>query len=650
MHIRVLVFLILLIIWSGLANDIHAQNLIPDPGFEDWDGTVGNAPTTMGPLTFWYNANSTPDHHHEDNPAGNNLTSLQPCPTGNGNTACGMAHSGKGVLGCYKGNGPNGVVEWAGTQLIEPLVPGACYKVSYWVQNKKDDPASLMLTNQWGVFFSKTMLPGFNPDGLDFSTVPDQWLTCQEVNDGSEWTYVEFAYSPQDAYTNVYVGYVGNVSTSTFTSWSNDTQIGFYAWFDDIMVERMDPTLTTSNDQTLCLGDSVLLTANSNYPVEWSDGITTDTLDAIWVKPTSTTTYTARTLGDPNCSLSKQIIVTVIGNTIKPFSESACAGTTPFLLNDVAGAGTWIGPGITQSNNGLFDAALAGEGIHLIQFKPDGDCALGYQVQIEVFPAPIIDFTVDEPIGCPRHTLQFFDQSNPPALSVLWNFGDTSTGDTFNDPIKVYFESGWYDVTLDVYYSKYCQASVTKDSFVHILDPPKADFSFSPSGPSNLDPTVQFTSATTGDPQSWFWNFSDGGINNSTDPTHTFSDVGVYPVTLVVTGAEGCADSLTKEVIVRWDVKLFVPTAFSPNKDGVNDVFRPSIIGPVDTFRMQIFDRWGNLLFQSTDPAIGWEGEARSGKRLDEGIYIYTLEVAPPMIGNSTSPVKRYSGEITLIR
>ncbi len=641
--------LIFLVVFA-LSHTVQGQNLIPDPGFEIWDGTVGNPPNTMAPLTFWYNANGTPDHHHVDNAAGSNLTSLLPCPTGNGNTECGMPHSGKGVLGCWKGNGTDGTKEWAGTQLLEPLVPGACYKVSYWVQNKEDNPNFLMLTNQWGIFFSKTMTPTFNPNLINYATKADQFVTCTEVNDGTEWTYVEFTYTPSDAYTYAYVGYVGNVSSSIFTAWSSDFMIGFYAWFDDILIERFEPTLTASSNQTICLGDSLFLTASSNYAVEWTDGSTKDTVDGIWVKPKSTTTYSVRTLDGSNCSLSKDITVTVIGNTINPFSESVCAGTTPFLLNDVAGAGTWIGPGITQSSNGLFDAGVAGPGIHLIQFRPDGDCTLGYQIQVEVLPAPIIDFTVDKPVGCPRHTLQFFDQSNPQAASVFWDFGDTSTGDTFNDPVKVYFESGWYDVTLNVYYSTYCKASVTKDSFVHILAPPKADFTYSPTEPTNLAPLVQFTDASTGEPQSWLWNFNDGGTSGSINPSHSYSEPGIYPVTLVVTGAEGCADSLTKTIIVRWDIKLFVPTAFSPNEDGINDVFRPSVIGPVETYRMLIFDRWGNLLFESLNSLDGWTGESSSGKQLDPGVYLYTIEVSPLMISNLSTPPKVVSGEINLIR
>ena len=131
---------------------LQAQNLIADPGFEVWDGTVGSPPETTAPLTHWYNANGTPDHHHVDNPPGNNLTSLEPCATGQGFTNCGFPYDGGGVLGCWKGNGLDGTREWAGTILTEPMVPGACYQISFWIQNKEDKPTALYETNQWGLF------------------------------------------------------------------------------------------------------------------------------------------------------------------------------------------------------------------------------------------------------------------------------------------------------------------------------------------------------------------------------------------------------------------------------------------------------------------------------------------------------------------
>ncbi len=634
----------------GMASFTQAQNLIADPGFEDWDGTVGNPPNTMAPLTYWYNANGTPDHHHEDNPAGSNLTSLLPCPTGNGNTECGVPHSGKGVLGCWKGNGPDGSKEWAGTELLQPMIPGACYKVSYWVQNKEDNPNFIMLTNQWGIFFSKTMIPTFNPDLINYATKANQFVTCQEVNDGSDWSYVEFIYTAADAYTYAYVGYVGNVSTSTFTAWSMDFSVGFYAWFDDIIIERVEPLLTASDDQTICLGDSVFLSATSNYPVEWSDGSFADTVDGIWVKPTNTSTYTVRTLDSTNCSLSKVITVSVLGNTINPFSESICASTNPFVIDPGAGAGIWSGPGITNPASGLFDPGIPGTGTHLIQFKPSGDCAFGYQVELEIIPAPIIDFSVDKPVGCPPHALQFFDESVPLVASVLWTFGDGNTGMTFNNPLKTYWAPGWYNVTLEAYYSDYCKAALTKDSFVHILVPPVAGFTFTPKQPTTLEPLVQFNDASSGDPQSWFWTFGDGGTSSKTDPAHEYLDAGIYTVTQVVTGAMECADTLTREIVVAWDVKLYIPTAFSPNEDGVNDIFRPTALGPLDAYRLQIYDRWGGLIFQSLDPLLGWNGEAANGKPLDPGVYLYTLEVAPPSLANLPATPKLYSGEILMMR
>jgi len=151
--------LIVVILFLSMSILGQSQNLIPNPGFEEWDGT--NQSATMVHVDYWYAANGTTDLHHTSNGPGNNLTSLTPCPPGTGDTGCGYPYEGEAVLGAWKGNGPDGSKEWAGVQMLETMEAGGCYEVSFWIQNKKDNPAQLYETNQWGMFFSKTKFPFF---------------------------------------------------------------------------------------------------------------------------------------------------------------------------------------------------------------------------------------------------------------------------------------------------------------------------------------------------------------------------------------------------------------------------------------------------------------------------------------------------------
>ena len=266
------------------------------------------------------------NHHHELNPTWSNLTALYPCPTGEGQLQCGMPYEGQGVLGCWKGNGSDGTKEWAGIQMLAPMIPGECYKVSFWIQNKKDNPDFLAVTNQWGLFFSKTPSPDFDPNTLNFSTVADQWVATEEVIEGSEWIYKEFIYEASDSYRYAYIGYMGNLNTSTYTVWSDSPSIGFYVWLDEIIVERLVPELTVSPDPTICQGESVTLSASSNFPISWENGASSDTV--FQVSPTETTTYYVEAGPTASCTVTKAITVNVVSEpTVSFVVEGASCDT-----------------------------------------------------------------------------------------------------------------------------------------------------------------------------------------------------------------------------------------------------------------------------------------------------------------------------------
>ena len=133
-----------------LSLGLSAQNIVPDPSFEDWDPGASTAIDYLGELYNWYSCNGSPDYHHEDHDPGNILQALVDCPLGNGDVHCGVAYHGEATLGIYKGNGTNGTKEWACAEFIEPMVEDECYVVSFQIQNKKDNPNFIAETSNWG--------------------------------------------------------------------------------------------------------------------------------------------------------------------------------------------------------------------------------------------------------------------------------------------------------------------------------------------------------------------------------------------------------------------------------------------------------------------------------------------------------------------
>ena len=104
------------------------------------------------------------------------------------------------------------------------------------------------------------------------------------------------------------------------------------------------------------------------------------------------------------------------------------------------------------------------------------------------------------------------------------------------------------------------------------------------------------------------WDFGDNTSSIALAPTHPYNRTGIFTVTLYAMKDNGCVDSLSKNVILRANSDIYVPNIFTPNGDGQNDEFIPNILAAYTEYKLNVFNRWGGLVFSSTDPAYGWDG------------------------------------------
>lgn len=438
------------------------QNLIPDPGFEDWDGTIGINPNTLGGLNFWYNANGTPDHHHQDNAPGSNLTSLEDCPLFLGQTQCGKPYMGKAVLGLYKGNGIIGTKEWAGIELTEPLQTGRCYRVSYWLQNKKDNPNFFMATSQWGMFFSQTKLPSFSVNASDYNFLQEQWVSTTELLDhNSEWVYYEHDLKAELDYPFVFVGYVGNPAEADMVNWSTSGSVGFYSWMDEVSIVDITPDLTMSQDNNICYGDSVLLEFNSNYPIEWTEGTTIHTSISEWVYPTVTTDYIVHTIDPTDCTQYDTITVHVLGPEFAEFAADNLEGCNPMEvqfedLSSIPGQSYFweFGDGSSSSDPLVTSHQYDAPGTYDVQLTIEYGIGCSFTIDlgqsIIVDEIPEADFNFD-PMNptVDNSTVNFTNESTGNIINYTWDFGDGSTSNEEN-PNHDFQNPGPYDISLIV--------------------------------------------------------------------------------------------------------------------------------------------------------------------------------------------------------
>ena len=184
---------------------------------------------------------------------------------------------------------------------------------------------------------------------------------------------------------------------------------------------------------------------------------------------------------------------------------------------------------------------------------------------------------------------------------------------------------------------------LTQNNIIQVLDVPQAGFDITPNEVNILDPTVEFETLSSNGVDC-FYNFGDGGSSSDCFGTYTYSDGGLFEVTQTVINAAGCSSTATGEVAVAGDV-FYAPNSFTPNNDGVNDVWIPVALG-ITSYSLQIFNRWGEQVWMTMDAQLPWLGNTQDGSHfLPDGLYHYSVKVEDQLKYPRT-----YSGSIQLLR
>ena len=227
----------------------------------------------------------------------------------------------------------------------------------------------------------------------------------------------------------------------------------------------------------------------------------------------------------------------------------------------------------------------------------------------------------------------FFDNLSTPiddTYDIRWDFGDGSTGDAIS-PTHIYNDPGVYTVAISIVSPVGCETDTIFHDLIRVQPSPVADFTYFPEQPSNLAPTVTFTDQSV-DAVRWAWDL--GGFGNSSQPSPVFSfpDTGKHEVTLIVTHANGCKDTTIQIVDVIPEVRYFLPNAFTPNSDDINDFYRGNgMMAGATNFHFTVWNRWGELLFESTDPEEAWNGrKGNTGGQVPNGVYVVLVTFTGP--------------------
>lgn len=268
----------------------------------------------------------------------------------------------------------------------------------------------------------------------------------------------------------------------------------------------------------------------------------------------------------------------------------------------------------------------------------------------EIVYQPVPAIVVIEPtrfIGCVPEEISFNNLSFPidDTYTFAWDFGDGSTSDQIS-PVHTYEQTGLFDVSLKITSPIGCETVASYPDWIEVLESPIADLAYSPETFNNFEKTATFSNLSERE-KSVLWNFSGNGISFEQNPNYTFPDTGLYNISLIAFHENGCTDTTSAMIDVMPLVTLVMPNAFTPNNDGLNDDFRGyGFIDAISNYKMTIWNRWGELIFETDDPLKGWNGSKNNdGHDSPQGVYVYQIEYLAPR-GES----KKLKGHVTLVR
>ncbi len=403
----------------------------------------------------------------------------------------------------------------------------------------------------------------------------------------------------------------------------------------------------------ICVGDAVVFGANAfggdgifNY-AWYADAAATDLVSNDnpfnWVAQDSLTLFVVATdgLGCNSDTLSASIYfqdpltIDLGENQNIEICENECID----LFAETAGGNGNLNVEWTSSLTG---AAVLATG-NSANFCPPGTLEMYYVATVDdgcvapatdtvfVFiynqPVPLIGYDVSE--GCFPVTVNFENLTDPSFFgNCEWNFNDGNTLPACTDVTYTYNSPGTYVPSLTVTSPFGCVGTAEIDVPIEVSGYPIADFSWSPQL-TTLQTTLRYEDRSTG-AVSYEWTFEGIGTSEDQNPSVTYpsDDATTWITCLKVTNLVGCTDSICYFIDMQSEVLIYVPNAFTPDNDNLNELFYPVIGGGISTqdFSFSIWDRWGEKLFETDQIGVGWNGSVNRGSYYVEAeAYIWRV-------------------------
>jgi gliding motility-associated-like protein len=417
-----------------------------------------------------------------------------------------------------------------------------------------------------------------------------------------------------------------------------------------ITVNALPNFTITGTNPTTCGGNDGKITVdglspNTTYNLTYSNGVvvgpsteTSNNAGQIEISNLLAGTYTNFSVDHMGCSTTIADIINLIDPAIPTVDAGndviICLGEEVILVasNPQNGNITW--------DNGILDGvgftALIDQ-IYTVTVEKN-NCINSDMVSVSILTAPQLEAGEDVMI-CIGDTIQLTAQ-NPNNGNLSWS-NDVIDGVSFVPQF-----TNQYVVTSAI------GTCISYDTVeVIVSQGPSAAFTFTPNNPTVENTEVQFT-ALNANPEieTYSWSFGDNQYSSINSPIHFYPEAGniTYQVDLLVIDNFGCKDSATTFITIDDVLIYYVPNAFTPDDDQINNTFTPVFTSGFDVqdYHLIIFNRWGETIFESYNSQIGWDGTYGGDEIVAEGVYVYSISFGDL----KTDERKVVTGTVTLLK
>ena len=419
-----------------------------------------------------------------------------------------------------------------------------------------------------------------------------------------------------------------------------------------VVTVHPEPGSTATNNGPVCDGNPIVLNETSGNAVSWSwssNGsavISNVNSQSPTVTNGSTNEVFTVTIADANgCESTAQTTITInpLPNVNAGPDVSLCEGESVTLNGQGALIYSW--------NNGVSNGASftpATTQVYTVVGTDANGCQNSDNVTVTVNEIPVILFDASPTNGCAPLLVNFTNNSTGNSSECIWDLGDGTVLNNCSNFSHTYTNGGDFTVTLTSTTAEGCSSSLSLQDYIHVENPPIASFIPSTTVLSETEPEV-FLNNTSQGAVSYEWNFGDGTVETSVNPSHEYytEEPGGYVITLIAYSEMGCTDTAEVFLRVKEELIYYVPNSFTPDGDQFNQTFQPVFTSGFDiyNFNMLIFNRWGEIVFETNDASIGWDG-THTGSIAPDGVYTWKIVVKT----SENDERKEFVGHVNLIR